>query len=138
MKLHRQILAALTLLLWFAAKVHVALDHGGTMPLVHAAEDHHDGHDDEDGDDHGDGDGHHHHHDLGAAQFTKSSGKEFSALAVQPFYELAAPGCDAALRVAAILPRFGSFDPPLPDARLHGWLFVVRTALPVRGPSPAV
>ncbi len=117
--------------MWFAASVHVALDHGGAMSWTHAAE-----HDHGDSDDHDDGDDHH-HHDLAAAQLTKTTGKEFFTLVWQVAQELRDLGCNLSLREAVVVRHLADSSDPPPDTRMHGWLFIVRTALPVRGPSLA-
>ena len=137
-KFVRQLIAAFMLLAWLCVGAHVALEHGGETLGTHIGEaehgDHH--HDDEPAP----GDGEHHHHDLGvvnAAQFSKSADQQFLAPQWVPVYDRLLAELAALLRGADAPHEHSVVGDSPPDTRMSGWLFVVQTALQVRGPSLA-
>jgi hypothetical protein len=140
-KITRHIFAALVLLAWLYAGAHVALEHGGETLTSHLSgavpDDHH--HDDHDHDEPAPRDAeHHHHHDLGeltGTQFTKSV--EHQALIPQwvALYDRLIEELAEVQRRAAELDERSVVGESPPDERAVGWLLVVQTALPVRGPS---
>lgn len=136
-KFTRQLIAALVVLAWLCAGAHVALEHGGKVFGSHfdAAEhgEHHHGDAPAPGDNE-------HHHELGVitvAQFAKTSAQQLLAPQWVPIYDRLLAEL-AALRRGVDVPHEHSVvgDSP-PDTRMSGWLFVVQTALQVRGPSLA-
>jgi hypothetical protein len=138
----RQLIAVFVLLAWLGASVHVALDHGGeSFHASHACGDHDHQHDH----DHhhapaqeGGGD---HHHDLRVAtpaQFAKLAEKQALLPQWVPLYDRLAAELAALLRGTEALHEHSMFGESPPDTRMSGWLFVVQTARPVRGPSLAV
>ena len=134
-KLFLQLIAALTLLAWLGAGVHVALAHGGEGFGVEVhGEQHHD-------DDDAPGESDHHHHDLGAvtsAAFAKSAEKQLLAPQWIPLLgEVIAQLAAMLHSTDAVRERTLIGDSP-PDERASGWLLVCQTALQVRGPSLAV
>ena len=134
-KLSRQLIAALMLLAWLCAGAHVALEHGGDGFGSHPGEAVHGGHhhDEEPAPDEDD-----HHHDLGAvtaAQFAKSAGQERLAPQWVPIYERLAAELAASQGGADARHKHSVVGDSPPDTRMSGWLLVVQTALPVRGPS---
>ena len=94
-------------------------------------DDHHDGGPEHDGD---------HHHDLtamAAGQFAKAAEHEALAPVWVPLYSALVERLTALLREAEeSRGAFADWHSP-PDGRASGWLLVVQTALPVRGPSLA-
>ena len=125
------------LLAWLGAGAHIALEHGGEVFGAHfdAAEhgDHH--HDDAPppGEDK-------HHHDLGAVtttQFAKAAEQQLLAPQWVPIYDRLLAELAALLRGADVPHEHSVVGDSPPDSRMSGWLFVVQTALQVRGPSLA-
>ena len=133
MKLFHQLIAALTLLAWLGAGVHVAVEHVGEGFGMAAHGEHH--HDDDDDDAPGDSD--HHHHEIGVA-FAKSAEKQLLAPHWIPLLGEVIAQLSSILRSSeAARERTLIGDSP-PDERASGWLLVCQTALQVRGPSLAV
>ncbi len=135
LKPSRHLIAALMLLAWVIMSGHVALEHGGAGRGMHVAAALHGGqhHDEEPAP------AEDHHHELGAVtvtQFTKAAEKQLLAPTWQPLYD------QLVAELAALLRSVDGGRPVLvdlqSDGRASGWLFVVQTALPVRGPSLAV
>jgi hypothetical protein len=131
-----RIFALLTFLGWLFATGHVAFEHRGMTAagvLQHEAgveQDHH-----EDAPDH---DGDHHEHDLmafAAGQFAKTTELKALAPVWVPLADTLVERLLAMAREAEDTERSAEDGPPLADERLSGWLLVVQTALPVRGPS---
>ena len=136
-RLPHRIFALLTLLGWFFAAGHVFLSHGGTADggatQARAAE--HGDNDDHDGNapEH---DGH--HHDLtpyAPGQSAKTLELKALAPVLVPLCDTVAARLTAQARVAQDARRTFDFGESPPDERAFGWLFVVQTARPVRGPS---
>jgi hypothetical protein len=150
----RHLLAVLTLLGWLGAFGHVALDHGGVAdggalaellhgvkPHEHHAGAHHAEHEDGNRQHHDRGlpEGEEHHHDFAALD----GGKWMKSAEIKTMLPQSAP-LDVAVagRWLSTLRESGAIGwfslrehaPPL-DQRLSGWLLVVQTARPVRGPS---
>ena len=120
------------LLAWLCAGAHVTLEHGGEAfgEAVHG--EHHNDDESVPGDDN------HHHHDLGAvtaAQFAKSSEQQLLAPQWVPIYDRLGAELSALLRGTDAQHEHSVVGDSPPDERASGWLFVVQTALPVRGPS---
>ena len=131
-----RVLALLTFLGWLFATGHVAFEHrgmvaaGGLQHEVGVEHDHH-----EDGPDH---DGDHHDHDLtafAAGQFAKTAELKVLAPVWVPLFDALVARLAATMREAENGRGFVEFENSPPDERLSGWLLVVQTALPVRGPS---
>ena len=135
MRFPLRVLAVLTFLGWLFATGHVVLSHGGeangeTMQtLASKHDDHHHDAPDPAG---------HHHHDLTlvtAGQSTKTVEVKVLAPIWLPLLD------DLAARLTALSREeeksHGDLDSSKspPDERAAGWLLVVQTALPVRGPS---
>jgi hypothetical protein len=140
-KLTSQIFAALMLLAWLWAGAHLVLEHGGEALGVHLGEDmHHDHHDD---DHHHDDcpapqDEDEHHHDLAATNagpLVKSSEQQVFAPQWVPLFERLTAELVALLRGIDLEHEHSVIGDSPPDERAFGWLFVVQTARPVRGPS---
>ena len=133
---HR-VIAFVILLGWLFATGHVALEHGGVADggATHAqAADGTDHDHDDDGPAH-DGD---HHHDLTAlmgGQFAKAADHKTLAPVWVPLCSALMEGPTAMLREANESGGNFDFGCAPPDARASGWLLVLQTALPVRGPS---
>jgi hypothetical protein len=132
-----QVLALLTLIGWLFAIGHICVPYCGAADggVRHAAAGHHDDH----GGDAPEQDGHH-HHDLRAAtaaQFTKSSEQQLLAPQWVPIYDRLVAELAALLRRTDALHERSTLGDLPPDTRMSGWLFVVQTARPVRGPSLA-
>ncbi len=92
----------------------------------------------EDGPEH---DGDHHGHDLmafAAGHFAKTAELKALAPVWVPLADTVVERMLAMMREAADTGWPPDDGPPLADERLSGWLLVVQTALPVRGPSLAV
>ena len=129
------LIAALMLLAWLCAGAHVALEHGGGGFGSHPGEAVHGGHhhDEEPAPDADE-----HHHDLGtvtASQFTKSAGQQLLAPHWVPIYARLVAELAASQRGADARHAHSVVGDSPPDTRMSGWLLVVQTALPVRGPS---
>jgi hypothetical protein len=127
-------LAVLVLLAWIGAWVHVAGSHAGDLTVCADAC----LHQEESGSGSApEGDGHH-HHDLGALLGHKPVTAPTVALLALPWTPLVeelgtrwvALAADAEARLAS-----PGFDSSPPDERFSGWLLIVHTARPVRGPS---
>jgi hypothetical protein len=132
-----RIIAVLILLGWLFAAGHVALEHGGRadggVAHAQAAAGHDDDHD-ESGPAH-DGD---HHHDLvglTGGQFTKTAEQRVLAPVWVPLYGALMEELTTVLREAVTSRGNFDFGCAPPDARASGWLLVLQTARPVRGPS---
>ena len=146
MRSFRRVFALLTLLGWFFAAGHVALEHDGVADgrAHHALPG---GADDDDHDDHDDGappqDGehHHHHHDLSAlsaGQWVKSSQQKALAPLWVPLFDVLSKRLADLLREGREPRLLRTREHAPPDERAFGWLLVSQTALRVRGPSLAV
>ena len=131
-----RVLALLTFLGWLFATGHVALSHGGEAlgEVAHTLGGEHDGDHDHDAPLRGG----HHHHDLALV----SAGQSAKTVEVKILAPVWMPLLDElAVRLTAMAREaersdcdFESSQSP-PDERTSGWLLVVQTALPVRGPS---
>jgi hypothetical protein len=133
---HRHI-AALMLFAWLFAGAHLALEHGGVAFCAHLEEAMHGAQHHEHGSGAGDES---HHHDfvaMTAAQFAKSAGKQLQAPQWVPIFERLVAELAASLRRADVLHERSIVGDSPPDSRKSGWLFVVQSARPVRGPSLA-
>jgi hypothetical protein len=125
------------LLAWLCAGAHVTLEHGGETFGSHIGEavhgDHH--HNDEPAP----GDSDDHHHDIGVviAQFAKASDQQLLAPHWVPVFDRLLAELAALLRGADARHEHSVVGESPPDTRMSGWLFVVQTARPVRGPSLA-
>ncbi len=133
-KFVHQLIAALTLLAWLGAGVHVALEHGGEGFGLYSDESAHGEphHDD-------DGDSDHHHHDLGAVTSevaAKSAEKQILAPQWVPLLGQFVAHLASMLHGTAQERTLIADSPP--DERASGWLLVCQTALQVRGPSLVV
>ena len=138
MRFPLRVFAVLTFLGWLFATGHVVFSHGGQADggAMETAFDHHD-HDDE----HGAPDsGDHHHHDLTLVA-AGQAGKTVEVKVFAPVWIPLLEDLAAQLRTLAREEEHsrGTFDfgKSPPDTRMSGWLFVVQTALQVRGPSLA-
>lgn len=116
------------LVAWFVTGAHMLLEHGGDW---HGAAAH-----EEPADDHSDSD-HAHHHDLATVLLGRG-------MTVQKLDAVSAPELApvVVLSVAVFKPELpepvvarGIVGDSPPDARAAGWLLVLHTARPVRGPS---
>ena len=133
----RRVIARCLLLGWLFAIGHVATEHGevvGNSAQVESAghgNDHHDG-----GPEHG---GNHHHAltAVDAGQFAKAAEHKALAPVWVPLYSALVERLTAMLREAEESRSVFDYRHSPPDRRASGWLLVVRTALPVRGPSLA-
>ena len=137
MKLSRQLIAALMLLAWLGAGAHVALEHGGKGCFSHISAAMHGGHHHDDAPAPGEDE---HHHDLGVmmtAQFAKAAEQQLLAPQWVPIYDRLLAELAALLRGAHVPHEHSVVGDSPPDTRMSGWLFVVQTALQVRGPSLA-
>ncbi len=135
-KVFRPLIAALMLLAWLQASAHLALEHGGDGFGSQLANVLHVGHAHEPEPAPGDDD--HHHHNLGAltrAPFGKSCAQQLLAPLWVPLYDCLLAELAAALRETDAAHQHSTAGDSPPDQRASGWLLVVRTALPVRGPS---
>jgi uncharacterized protein involved in copper resistance len=140
MRLARQITALWLLFVWCFATGHLWTSHAGEHPLeaaqetahVHHAHEGHHHHDDEDhhGDPETPAESHHHHQIDAAARVVAGDAMVVHAPLVAILWMeviQAASQCDRSIEPHA-------FESP-PDERRSGYLFVVQTAHPVRGPS---
>jgi hypothetical protein len=135
-KLGRHIFAMLLLLAWLSAGVHLAIEHGGVPfcahfeETMHGAQHHDHGSEPAEACDN--------HHDFGAitaAKLAKVLTKQLLATQSNRLCDCLLAELAAALdRNNAEILRSTVGDSP-PDERASGWLLVVQTALPVRGPS---
>jgi hypothetical protein len=135
-KLSRQLITALMLLAWLCAGAHVALEHGGDVFGSHVDSAEHGHHHHHDGAPVPSEDGH--HHDLGAtttAQFSKAAEQQFLAPQWVPIYDHLLAELAALLRGVGVPHEHSVVGDSPPDTRMFGWLYVVHTALQVRGPS---
>ena len=122
------------LLAWLHASAHVALEHGGETLISHLVAARHHDHDDESAPI----DGESQQHDLGevtAAQFTKSAEHQSLVPHWVPLYDRLIVEVAEMLRARDSLHEHSFAGESPPDERASGWLLVVRTAHPVRGPS---
>jgi hypothetical protein len=135
----RKLLAALLLLAWLGAGLHLALEHGGAFFVTHLNHEAHCADPHECGGLPGEPD--HHHHHLTAATAARCAPAIEHIVKVRFWQPL-----DETLRAAfALLLRDiepgnlsrAGWDAP-PDPRAAGWLFAVRTAFPVRAPAHSV
>ena len=127
----------LTFLGWLFATGHVAFEHQGiaavgVLQQAVAEQDHHDDAPDHDGD--------HHDHGLTAfvsGQFAKTAELKVLAPVWVPLFDALVARLAAMIREAESENARGvaEFEMSPPDERSSGWLLVVQTALPVRGPS---
>ena len=131
-----RVLALLTFLGWLFATGHVAFEHRGVVAasgLQHEAgveQGHHDDAPEHDGD--------HHNHDLTAfvsGQFAKTAELKVLAPVWVPLFDALVERLAVTMREVENGRGFVEFENSPPDERLSGWLLVVQTALPVRGPS---
>lgn len=133
--LHR-VFALLTFLGWLFATGHVAFEHRGVVAasgLQHEVGVEHDDH--KDAPDHDDD---HHEHNLTAAvagQFAKTAELKVLAPVWVPLADTIVERLLAMMREADNGSEVGGIEMSPPDERSSGWLLVVQTALPVRGPS---
>ena len=125
----------LTFLGWLFATGHVVFSHGGEANgvVMQALDGEHDDHDHDAPEQ-----DRHHHHDLTLV----TSGQSAKTVEVKVLAPIWLPLLDdLAARLTALAREeekshrdFDSSKSP-PDERATGWLLVVQTALPVRGPS---
>jgi hypothetical protein len=134
LKSSRRYLAVLVLLAWIGAWVHVAGNHAGDLTVCADACLHQ-----ESGETgsapKSDG---HHHHDLGALLIHKPVTAPAAALLALPWTPLVEDlGMRwlALAREAEVSQAHVDLSDAPPDERFCGWLMVVHTARPVRGPS---
>ena len=136
-KLSRQLIAALMLFAWLCAGAHVTLKHGGEEFGSHIGEAEHGGHHHDEEPAPGEDD---HHHDLGAvmaSQFAKAAEQQFLTPQWVPICDRLVAQLAALLREVDARHEHSVVGDSPPDTRTSGWLFVVQTARPVRGPSLA-
>ena len=125
-------------LAWLFAGAHIAVEHGGDGIISHLSEAFH-GHHHHDEEPVPAEDGHH-HHDFGTeivSQISKSSGQQVAAAAWISLYEGLKAELAALLHESDVCAEHSVVGDSPPDTRRSGWLFVVQTARPVRGPSLA-
>lgn len=141
MRAHKPLIAFLLLLGWLFATGHVALRHGavadggGHHAFVGDGED--DDHDDHDAPSR---DLQHHHHDLTVVADGQAARWELTVLAPGwlPLYDAFIERLTPALRDPRQPQLLAGLEHSPPDQRASGWLLVLQTALPVRGPSLVV
>jgi len=135
----RRIISVVLLCGWIFATGHVACAHGGAADCgAHVAPFGTGGHDCDCGVGHG-GD-EHHHHDLTAlakGQSASSSGHKALEPVGVPLSGALADQLMAMLREAREPREVPDGEHSPPDERAFGWLLVIATAHPVRGPSVA-
>jgi hypothetical protein len=126
----------LTFFGWLFAIGHVAFEHHGITAVgawhheVEGGTGHHDGLPEHDSD--------HHEHDLMAfasGQFAKTAELKALAPAWLPLFDSLVARLAEVLRAADNARAVEGHEMSPPDERASGWLLVVQTALPVRGPS---
>ncbi len=136
MRFSLRIFSLLTFLGWLFATGHVAAEHhgmsvaGGVHHEMEGGADHHDDAPGHDGD--------HHGHDLMAfapGHFAKTAELKALAPVWVPLSGAVVERLLAMVRETEDASWSADGGPPLADERLSGWLLVVQTALPVRGPS---
>jgi len=142
MRLLNPVFAMLTVLGWFFATGHVALQHGGSADCdVHYSF----GWSGDCDETHGDAPvqkGGWHHHDfrvVAVGSWSKLAEHKALTPVCLPICEVLAEQLEAVLRADRQLRGFllqSEHSPP--DQRASGWLAVCRSAQPVRGPSPTV
>jgi hypothetical protein len=141
MTLGRQITAVVLLFAWCFATGHLWTAHAGERLFGGSGEEHaHDWdhhHHEHDDDHHEDEDqpaeeSHHHHHAIGAA--TRTGAAQDLTIEAPLAAILLETLLDAFLRGDADEPQPAISGSP-PDERSSGYLFVLQTAHPVRGPS---
>ena len=135
MRFPLRVFTVLTFLGWLFATGHVVFSHGGEANgvVMQALSGEHDDHDHDAPEQDG-----HHHHDLTLV----TSGQSAKTVEVKVLAPIWLPLLDdLAARLTALAREeekshrdFESSQSP-PDERTTGWLLVVQTALPVRGPS---
>lgn len=141
MRAHKPHIAFLLLLGWFFATGHVALRHGavadGGVHHAFVGDGENDDHDDHDAPSR---DSQHHHHDLTAVAHGPAARWELTVLAPEwlPLYDAFIERLTPVARDARQPQSMAGLEHSPPDQRASGWLFVCRSALPVRGPSLAV
>ena len=134
MTVFRHIIAALALLAWLFAGTHVALEHGGNSSLAEFGGIFHDDHHHEEVPS-PDRDGH--YHELSAMRSAQSAQIELRAPEWMPLPIWFLAELAVLLRASGAPQENSVLSDFMPDLRMSGWLFVVHTARPVRGPSLA-
>ncbi len=133
MKSGHRMLSALVLGAWLLAVAHVALDHcaaidGTSVVICTPPQDSH-SHEES-------GEGHHHHFGAWATQSAKVVSSQIQSANWIPLTDFSARLAELLWGPGLARAPSGRWESP-PDGRASGWLYLVQTALPVRGPSLA-